>query len=649
MKVFFALVVREISERKALLAAAAVASLLPLLAPLLPSTGTNPPEDIREAVMWVILGGLAPLFALLLGVSFIGRDLSEGRMGFYYSQPISGPMIWFGKLTAVILLVWAVEIIIMLPTVLLAPDPLYFLFLPNVLNDFIPKWLAPTVIFLTSVFVVLLAHAVGTIWRARSLWLIVDLVAFLVAAGCGWMAIGSIAPIVAPRIAEVSVYWILVWTMVGLIVAGALQVSAGRVDLRRNHRFLTTTLWPVIIVGVTGLLGWTLWVRSAQLGDLKSVYSFSVGSGEWVAVSGISPGRFDYYPRFLMNVTDGRSVDIGPATNWFGPELDFSADGSRAVWPEIQGFDHWVLMSVDLDANEPNPVTTGVTVGGRWEDLAISTQGDRFAVLEGRTLAVYGLGEGEQLTAMQFNADVNPLWVSFDDHQSIRILATTRQDGSGGDTRWWLYWFSVDERSLSTPIEIKGPWRWRQRTRDGMADNPLVWTRTEDGERVLAIQDRTTGDTIRDLGPAASWSDLRLMRDEQIVVIRDRDDEHHLEVFEPDGVLRFRIDLPFAEEIYHGGEVASNQILVGLWTWKGEPPERHAELQTVLIDLNDGTSEEFLTGYAPVLGRWGIWRRSRGAWNVGSTAGRMIRGEDGSLHLWDPETNELKQLIPVPD
>ena len=98
MKAFFALVAREISERKALLAAAAVASLLPLLAPLLPSTGSNPPEDIREAVMWVVLGGLAPLFALLLGVGFIGRDLAEGRMGFYYAQPISGPMIWFARI-----------------------------------------------------------------------------------------------------------------------------------------------------------------------------------------------------------------------------------------------------------------------------------------------------------------------------------------------------------------------------------------------------------------------------------------------------------------------------------------------------------------------------------------------------------------------
>ena len=73
MRAFAALVLHEINQRKALLAAALVASLLPLLAPLLPSTGSNPAEDVRQAVLWVVVGGLVPLFALLLGVGFIGR------------------------------------------------------------------------------------------------------------------------------------------------------------------------------------------------------------------------------------------------------------------------------------------------------------------------------------------------------------------------------------------------------------------------------------------------------------------------------------------------------------------------------------------------------------------------------------------------
>ena len=54
------------------------------------------------------------------GVGFIGRDLVEGRLGFYFAQPLSGPTICFGKLAAVLLLVSMVQAIIMLSTLVLA-------------------------------------------------------------------------------------------------------------------------------------------------------------------------------------------------------------------------------------------------------------------------------------------------------------------------------------------------------------------------------------------------------------------------------------------------------------------------------------------------------------------------------------------------
>jgi len=648
MKAFFALVAREISERKALLAAAAVASLLPLLSPLLPSAGSNPPEDIREAVMWVVLVGLAPLFALLIGVSFVGRDLSEGRMGFYYAQPISGATIWFGKLTAVLVLVWAVEYIIVLPTALLAPDPFFFLFLPSILSESIPTWMAPWVILLISAFVVLLAHAIGTVWRARSSWLVLDVVAFLVAVWIGWMAIRSFVPIVAETIAIGSAYWIFGWTMVGLITAGAAQLAVGRVDLRRSHRFLSMTFWSIVLVSFSVLLGWTVWVRSAHLDDLDGVYDVILGSGEWVAVSGTSPGRFDYHPRFLMNTADGRSVDIGPATNFFGPDLEFSEDGSRAVWPVFEGFGHWVLMQADLDSDNPTPSTTRVSVGIRWDDLAVSHSGQRFAVLEKRTLSAYGIEDGEQLTAAQFPKRINPLAVSFDDADSIRVLASTRHGGFQDDIHWWLYWFSLDEKSLSKGIEIDNPYRWRQRSRDGEADHPLVWTTNEDGEHIMAIRDMRTGEILRDLGKSLYWSNVWLRDDGSIAVIRNRNDDTRIDLYESDGSTRFQIDLPDAEEIYHDGAIDADRVLLGVWTWTGEPPNRQETRTTVVVDLHGGTSEVLFEALAPVLGRWSA-RGTAGAWSPGSNAGKLLRGDNGSLYIWDPETDELKQLVPVPD
>lgn len=68
----------------------------------------------------------------------------------------------------------------------------------------------------------------------------------------------------------------------------------------------------------------------------------------------------------------------------------------------------------------------------------------------------------------------------------------------------------------------------------------------------------------------------------------------------------------------------------------------------MVVDVAAATGEIVLDGFAPELGLWGN-ETTGGAWDVGSLASRVLRGPDESLHLWDPETNELKQLIPVPD
>ena len=92
-----------------------------------------------------------------------------------------------------------------------------------------------------------------------------------------------------------------------------------------------------------------------------------------------------------------------------------------------------------------------------------------------------------------------------------------------------------------------------------------------------------------------------------------------------------------------------DRFLVGLVTWEGELPHRTSRLETCLVDLTTGRAETILAGYAPVLGRWGWWGGFPGAWDPGAVAGRLVHGEDGSLRLWDPETNKLRQLIPAPD
>jgi hypothetical protein len=93
--------------------------------------------------------------------------------------------------------------------------------------------------------------------------------------------------------------------------------------------------------------------------------------------------------------------------------------------------------------------------------------------------------------------------------------------------------------------------------------------------------------------------------------------------------------------------VSPGQLAVGQIIWaaeEGQPAER----STIFVDLSDGTVTNVLDGVSPVLGRWGLLALS-GAWRIGSIATRLMEGENGSLHLWDPKTQQLEQIIPVPN
>ncbi len=647
MRAFIAIVLREIDERKALLAAAAVASLLPLLAPLLPATGTNPASDIREAVLWVMVGALVPLFALLLGLSFIGRDLAEGRMGFYYAQPLSGPTIWFGKLAAVIVLILGAEILIMFPTAVLSPNPFHFLAPKDVLGPFEPRWSAALVLWLAPLLIILLFHALGLIWRGRSAWLLVDLGGLILVIAGTWLAIRPFLPIVALDAALATVFWMVAWMLVGLIVSGAVQVTMGRVDLRRGHRVLSTALWSMLVVAAAAVLGWSLWVRAVAPRDLARVANVTAGSGDWIAITGTSPGRLDYYPRFLFNVTDKSWVAIDPEIQWWGPGLEFSADGSMAVWPTMDSEGEWTVNVAGLDVKHPQPRKIGVVaVGRRWDDLSVSADGSRIVVVDGRSVAAYETSAGDQITAAVIEGEFHPYYASFSGENSIQILASTSSK-SNTPQRWRRYRLDLESKTLSQDADLPHPWRWRDNGR--VADSGRYLDRMDvEGDDRLVVVDAATLDVLADLGPMPYWSRICETEDGLIAVVRDREGDHHIDVFASSGDLLRRIDLDKAQQILFGAELNAGEVVVGLWMWGDEERTNLERLRTSVVDLRNGEVGLTLDGVAPVLGPW-MHGSSAGAWKTGSTAGRLLLGEDGSVGLLDPGTGQVEELIPVQD
>jgi len=645
MNAFLALVWFEIRDRRALIAAAAIASLLPLLAQLLPSTGHNLPSDIREAVMWVMVFGLVPLFALLLGVSFIGRDLAEGRLGFCFAQPISGPTIWFGKFTAMVILVWTSQVIVMLPTVLLAPEQLHLIAPKGPLGPYDPLWFTVLPLWLGPIAVLLLAHAVGTVWRARSAWVVFDLLGFLVVVGLSWVLFRPFFFHFTPGVVKIGFLWLILFLVVGLFLAGMTQMISGRVDPRRGHRALSLTLWSVLIIGVATLGGWTWWIRSGSPRDLSAVHQIAMGGGDWIAVRGPSPGRVDFQPRFIMNVSDGRWFRAHSSNLWDMRDVVFSENSSRTVWLAPVTFGRSKLMVADLGEDAPAGRESGLDFDVFVRRMALSADGDRVAVIQDRTVAVYDLETLTQLAAVKLDDDVEPHWLAFENPDRIRIESMEKNKEQTGSHLFRTWFLQVSEKALSDGGEPRTQFHRKTLAR-GEASSLVSFYDIGNDEQRLILVDENSGERVAELGKMTNWSNLRVVED-RLVVFRWGHDGNRIEVFDGYGELLHRIELGAVGAIYDGGEFERGRVLVGLWTW-GSNLDVSPSMSSILVDVLTGDVLHTLDNFAPVIGIWGSGV-SPGAWSPDSTAGRVVFREDYSLHLWDPDTREMKQMIPVID
>lgn len=651
MKAFLAIVSHEIHERRAVFAAAAVASVLPLLAPLLAGSTHNSPSDIRLVAMMIMVLGLVPLFSLLLGAGFVGRDLAEGRLGFFFSQPVSGPAIWFGKLTAVAILVWAAQLIIMLPTALLSGDPGRILSARGLVLEPVGAWTSTVVFWVGPLAVVLLAHAFGIVWRARSVWIIGDVVAFVLLVGAVRHVEAPFLQIFAAHILVVVTVWLVVMALIGLVAAGAIQVTVGRVDARRGHRALSAVLWGVLSVAVLGAGVWGWWVRSASPSDLTRVNEVSAGSGEWIAVTGHSPGRFDYYPGFIVNTIDGRWVLAHSGSRVHERGMAFSADQSRAVWTAPFSFEETKLMTVELNEDPLRPEWTGIVVRRRSHELIVSPSGRRVGLIEEGRVAVYDLETTRLVAAAQLTDGFSPVRIRFIDATTLELLGLKRVETSDdvGTSRslWKKHRLDLATRKLDNGEEIDGTWRWWGGPIEDQFGNKLE-RREVDGQDRLFITESATGGILADLGEMpSSWSVVRVSSEGWIVVAREDDDGKRLEIFDQQGEATARVDFDDPGWLRIGGETGPGRLAAGLVAWADEPGEPH-ERTTKVVDLATGEVVETLEGMSPVLGRWGLGT-SPGAWKPGSVATRLMDGTRGKLHYWNPDTGELAQIIPIPE
>jgi hypothetical protein len=115
---------REFTARRSLLWAALYIAVLVVVVPYLPFISHWEKTDVRDLSSVALALGAGLALSLGLGATFFGRDLSEGRLGFYFERPVRSIAVWLGRFLAVLSLVVLCEVLILLPAKLSSSDGL---------------------------------------------------------------------------------------------------------------------------------------------------------------------------------------------------------------------------------------------------------------------------------------------------------------------------------------------------------------------------------------------------------------------------------------------------------------------------------------------------------------------------------------------
>jgi hypothetical protein len=637
MRGFFAVVERELVERRLLAAVALVVGLLPLAVPWVSSARHLDPADIRSGAALAFSMTFSVVVAIVLGSSILAGDLAERRLGFYFSRPLSGWALWAGKLAAAGLLTLGGGLLVLLPALLAGGIDLQGAWPGKTLRSDLLSLGAFWV--MGTLFLIAASHAASVMIRARSPWLAFDLAA---AAIVGLVLWNARFELFYAGVLPFPSFWDVLATLLvfsGFVLAGAAQVLHGRTDARRGHRILSLTLWGGLLALAAAGQGLSRWMLDVSPGDLEQVREvYSAPSGSWVALSGPARNRGEYRPHFLFDTASGRYV----RTWWI--ETLFSADGTRAVWLEPAGQSlrsrELVLSLLDLRSPDSKPVRTTLSFEGYSDLLALSPRGDRLASIRGGRFLVEDLDRGKILTSIPFPRLSRALWeggMRFLDSEHVFFLQASAVDGDavvpGGE-------FEVIAGTVDLSRDRSIAMR-RIATVEGYPD----WTVSPDGSRMLLHGSRgpssrlfnlQTGREIGELSAEAGAERIgspEFLADGRIAVSASRQE---LRIYSPDLVFErsFRFDGTLAPET--GGQPAPDRLIVAV----ARPDQAISRVPSFwrILLLNLATGE--VRNLAPKL--LPAESQKRGPRSIGS---RLFKDEYGGLVSLDPATGKTRVLV----
>lgn len=422
MRAFAALLLFEFGRRKMLLLAGAVLGVLACVLPSLVSTSHA--GDVRQAAALAFGLSILGFGGLLTGTSFLAEDLGSKRYSFYFSAPVSGLSIFASRLIGAAGVLLVSTLLALLPTSLL--DALLAgdsegttaqgrgVFASAVIA--FPLLDHPVAVALlaalTAGLLLALGNALGLAGRARDGWLVLEFVSVFVLLGLLTISSEVLAIPRSVMFAQIVLPVTGVLFGLGLLVAAALQVLAGRTDMpRARAAFALTTAVASLVIGALAVLSSRSYalpdLGDFRLSDLVRTHSYD---DRWVELRVLREIPEDLHLSFLVDRRTGRSVRLDAQARYWQSDrpdsVQLTSDGRYGLWlkQSASGRTHR-LFRVDLASRELHPTPTGFEIDGSLLDWKISADGQLVGTVSRIETPRPEFGPREDKGALQLSVD----------------------------------------------------------------------------------------------------------------------------------------------------------------------------------------------------------------------------------------------------
>lgn len=544
MRSLLAVFQRELVERRLILAVALLAGTVPFLIALLPGTASLGAAELRSGTALVIAGLLSAFLALALGSSMIARDLGERRLGFYFGRPLPGWSIWGGKLAAALLVLWTSAALVLLPVVLSG----------DLVQQPITRVLSALV--MGGPFLLLAAHALQVMVRARSRWLLLDLAAPLGLALLAWTTYSRLRDAAVLSYPAVP-FAFAAALLLALFAGSTVQTIRGRTDLRQSHRLLSLGLWGTAAALFLGIAGWGSWVLAAGPRDLAGLaWVQGAPKGSWVALSGYANRGGGHQPGAFFDTASGRSIPTGPASRYRDwSRMAFTGDGKTAFWLRFEK-SRPTLYRADLTDLQIRPIPV-VANHERTSHITVSPDGRFLVARQSQQLIVEDL-ETHRLAAIVPLSAGHHLQMAFPEPRRLRLFlphpATTTLSSDESSIEVQDLVLRPDADAEVVPVTRLSPASAHPFSVEESPDGEHLLVQTEDPEAPRAtLTDLRSGRTLRFL-PTAGRAWFYFLADGRIAKMERTEAEVRLDLLQADGSWLQGFRFPGYRQLWLGGQ-----------------------------------------------------------------------------------------------